>query len=212
MLIQSQVGPVASTQSISAGVQSPLRAGNMGDVIMSELHGRYYENAYRRNLFTAASTAAVATVALGTTASYTGLYLANPIGSTVNIVLLKATWAASVAVPTAGYVVLEAGYSGATNVTAGGAITPSNNFVGVGAAGQALAGAGSATLPIAPVAKAFLSSTGSVATTSTGIQPMGIIDLEGSLILPPGGFAAFATFATNTAAWWFSFSWEEVPV
>jgi hypothetical protein len=39
-----------------------------------------------------------------------------------------------------------------------------------------------------------------------------VIDLEGSIILPPGAFAAFATFATNTAAWWFGLTWEEVPV
>ena len=42
MLIQNQVGPIATTTSISAGLQSPARAGQLGYTIVSELHGRYY--------------------------------------------------------------------------------------------------------------------------------------------------------------------------
>ena len=210
MLIQGQSGPVATTASLSAGIQAPLRQGNMGDTIVSELHGRYYEAAYRRSLFTASNAAAVATVAVGTT-TYTGLVICNPVGSPINMVLNKVSWAASVAVPTAGFLCLETGYNSSTNVTVTTAVTPRNCFVGVGAAGTGLADV-SATLPTAPVAVHFLSTNGSVATTSTGIQNGGVIDLEGSIVLPPGAYAAFATFATNTAAWWFSFGWEEIPV
>lgn len=213
MQIQAKVGPLATMKSLADGTSGiDLRLGNMGDLIMSELHGRYYESTYRRNIFTAASTAAAATVALGTTASYTGLYLGNNNGNTVNLSILKISYATSVAVPTAGYVVLEAGYIASSNITAGGAIIPSNNFVGLGAAGQAIAGAGSATLPVAPVAKYFLSNANTAATTAGNVAAPQVYDCEGSLILPPGAFAAFATFATNTAAWWFSFEWEEVPV
>jgi hypothetical protein len=209
MLIQGQAGPVTTTASLSSGIQVPLRQGNMGDAIMSELHGRYYEAAYRRTLFTASNAAAVATVAIGTT-THTGLVVANPIGSLVNLVLNKVSWAASVAVPTAGFLCLETGYNSGTNVTLTTPVTPRSCFVGVGASGYGVA-AVSSTLPTAPVAVHFLNTNGSVATTSTGIQNGGLIDLEGSIILPPGAYAAFATFATNTAAWWFSIGWEECP-
>ena len=212
MLIQGQVGPIVQTSSIGQGTPSPLRQGNMGDAIMSELHGRYYEAAYRRAIFSAASTAAVATVALTTTASYTGLYLGNNVGNTVNLVLLKCSYAASVAVPTAGFVALETGYISSANITVGGAITPANHFIGVGASAQAVAGAGSATLPVAPAARLFLTNASTQATTLFGGIGPNVVDLEGSIILPPGAFVAFATFATNTAAWWFSFMWEEVPI
>lgn len=211
MLIQGQVGPIVQTSSIGQGTPTPLRQGNMGDAIMSELHGRYYEAAYRRAIFNACNASAVATVAVGTTASYTGLYLANPIGNPFNLVVLKVSYALSVACPTAGYLALEAGYNSGTNVTVGGAITSSSNFFGVGAAGTGLVGAGSATLPTAPIARHFLCNTSTIATTAYNGSAPQVVDLEGSLILPPGAFAAFATFATNTAAWWFGFTWEEVP-
>jgi hypothetical protein len=210
MIVQGQVGALASTSSIASGTQSILRQGNMGDTIMSELHGRYYEACYRRALFSTANSAAVATVALGTTA-YTGLSLANPVGSTVNLVLLKCSYALSVAAPTAGYLGLETGYNAGTNVTHTVAATVSNNFIGVGASGTGLADS-SSTLPTAPINRLMLCNTNTVATTAYNGSAPQVVDLEGSIILPPGAYAAFYTFATNTAAWFFSFTWEEVPV
>jgi hypothetical protein len=213
MRIQGTVGPITSAVSLGQGTKDiDLRLGNMGEAIVSELHARYYEATYRRTVFSAANTAAVATVALTTTASYTGLYLGNNNGNTVNLVLLKASYATSVAVPTAGFVALETGYIASANITVGGAITIANNFIGLGASGQAVAGAGSATLPIAPAARLFLSNANTAATTAGNVAAPQVVDLEGSIILPPGAFIAFATFATNTAAWWFSMAWEEVPI
>lgn len=210
MLVQGQVGAIATTSSIASGTQSVLRQGNMGDAIISELHGRYYESAYRRALFSAASQAAVATVGLGTTA-YTGLSIANPIGSTVNLVLLKFSYALSVAAPSAGYLALETGYNSSTNVTHTAAAVVANNFIGVGASGTGLVDT-SSTLPTAPTARMFLCNTSTIATTAYNGSAPQIIDLEGSIILPPGAYAAPYTFATNTAAWWFSWFWEECPV
>lgn len=209
MLVQGQVGAVATTSSIASGTQAMMRQGNMGDQIMSELHGRYYEAAYRRALFSAASQAAVATVGLGTL-TYTGLSIANPIGSTVNLVLLKASYALSVAAPTAGYLGIETGYNSGTNVTHTAAATVANNFIGVGASGTGLVDT-SSTLPTAPTARLFLCNTSTIATTAYNGSAPQVTDLEGSIILPPGAYAAFFTFATNTAAWWFSWFWEEVP-
>ena len=68
MLIQGQVGP-SSTQSSSPGTNPAVRQGQLGDVIVTELHGRYYEQAYRGNLFTlSVSTAAAITAYTGAAA------------------------------------------------------------------------------------------------------------------------------------------------
>jgi len=210
MLIQGQVGSLASTSSIAVGTQAAIRQGNMGDQIVSELHGRYYEAAYRRALFSAANTAAVATTAIAAT-TYTGLCVSNPVGSTVNLVILKANWSISAAISAAGTLVLQTGYNASTNVTHSVVITPVNNFIGLGATGVALADAG-ATLPTAPASRVILSSDGTLATTGYALGGQQFIDLEGSIILPAGAYISFATSAANTAAWWFSLSWEEVPV
>lgn len=74
MLIQNQVGPIATTTSISPGLQTPSRAGQLGDTIVSELHGRYYETAYRRALFTGATQAVLATATIaGLSTATTGV-------------------------------------------------------------------------------------------------------------------------------------------
>jgi hypothetical protein len=212
MLIQGQVAPIASTQSIAPGTQAPIRTGNLGDLIVSELHGRYYESTYRRAVFSVCSTAAQATVAVGTTASYTGLYIQNPVGSTVNLVLLKANVGATAPASAAAAVVLETGYNASTNITYGGALVPTPNFTGTGASCTAVCGQGSATLPTAAVAKVFLATAGTLASASQPIVPAIVVDLEGAIILPPGAYAAFCTTAINTAAWWFGLTWEEVPI
>ena len=95
-----QVGPVASTISLSPGTQNPLRLGNMGEQIASHLHGRAYEQTYRERRFGACNQAAVAmTAAMATT--YTGLAIANPAGSGFNLSMERFSYANTVAVPTA---------------------------------------------------------------------------------------------------------------
>ena len=209
MIIQGQVGPITSTTSIAAGTQATARMGQLGELIVSELNGRYYEQAYRRQIFSAGNQAAVATVALGTT-TYTGLALSNPIGSPVNLVLLKGSYAASVAIPTAGMLGIETGYNSGTNVTHTAAATVFNSFIGVGSAGTGLVDT-SATLPTAPVHRMSVANLGTVALTSVNVTAPQIIDFEGSIVLPPGAFVAWYTSATNTAAWFFTWMWEEVP-
>ena len=73
MLIQGQVGQPA-VRSISPGANPVMRQGQQSDIIVSELHGRYYEQTYNRNMYTATLTAGTTTsAALSTT--FTGLLL-----------------------------------------------------------------------------------------------------------------------------------------
>jgi hypothetical protein len=103
MILQGNVGQSTSA-SFGAGSPQSLRLGNMGDSIVSELHGRFYEAAYRNSLFRTATTAAVAlTNANQTTANGFSATLAtaaaatpilgvwNPLTSTVNLVILQAS-------------------------------------------------------------------------------------------------------------------------
>jgi hypothetical protein len=140
--------------------------GNLGDGIVSELHGRYYEQAYRRNLFNAANQAATTTTAaLATT--YTGLCLSNPIGSGINIVLTKVGYAFTVAFPAAASIGLMCGYNSSTNVTHTTPGTPRANFFGVGSAGLGLVDT-ACTMPTAPVVTHLFATglTGAITTES----------------------------------------------
>lgn len=204
MLIQAQVGPVATSASLGPSATPVIRLGNMGDTIVSELHGRYYEQTYRSGMFVIANQAVVTTSAALTT-TFTGLVLGNPTTSTVNLVI-QSFGCAQVAVGAAAAVGIMTG----TGATVTASLTPRNRKVG-GAAGQALANAGQ-TLPGTPVLEQVFGSVGSLATTGYALQGAIYVDLAGSLILPPGAFVASYTTIATTSALIFSFSYEEVPI
>lgn len=210
MISQGQVGPQSSTASIGVGVQPPIRLGNMGDLIVSQLHGGHYESAYRRALFSAANQAATTTT-VGLATTYTGLCLSNPVGSGYNVVIEQVGMSFIVAFPAAAALGIMVGYNSGTNVTHTTPVTPRNQFFGVGAAGVALVDA-AATLPTAPVVNTVLGAglTGAITTSvTTGLTNF---DLDGSIVLPPGGYAAiYTSTVSGTSGFFGSFLWQEVP-
>lgn len=187
----------------SAGA-NPLRAGNLGDLIVSQLHGRKYEGAYRSNRFSVANQAAVTTTAaLATT--FTGLVVGNPASSPVNLVMEHFA-AAQFAVGAAGAIGIMGGAS-TTVIT--GTLTVQNRKMG-GSPGYGVASAGQ-TIGT-PVLLDVFGSIGSLATTGYGVEPGIYVDMEGSLIVPPGFFVASYTTIVTTTALIFKMGWEEVPV
>lgn len=210
MQIQGQVGPVASAVALSDGISPPIRQGKLGETIVQHLHGRYFEQAYRRNVFAAANPTGVTGTAFvsGTTTVFLGTCLSNPVGSTVNLALLKVGYQCVVAPASAAAVVLGVGYNSSTNVTHTTALSVRNAFVGVGAAGTGLVDS-SFTCPTAPNTVAVLGQI----TTVLANNAIMWTDLEGSIILPPGGYAIIASLVAAGASGHFgSFMWEEVPV
>lgn len=198
MLIQSATGSVVANAS---GANPTIRSGNQGDIIVSELHGRYYEQNFRGNMFVVASQAAVTTTA-GLATTWTGLAISNPAGSSVNAVVNK-FYVAQFAVGAASAVGIMTG-SGA----AAGSLIPRSCTIG-NPTGKVTASAG-ATIAT-PVLERLVGSVGSLATTGYGLQNAAYIDLEGSLIVPPGFYAASFTSIANTGLL-FGFQWEEVPI
>ncbi|NBR24373.1 MAG: hypothetical protein EBU08_11510 [Micrococcales bacterium] len=211
MITQGQVGALATAQSLAAGSQTITRLGNMGDAIVSELHGRYYETVYRRAGFVASNPTPVTTVAVtsGTTTSgLTGIFLTNPVNSPVNLVLNKVGFSVTVAPAAVMPIMLGVGYNSATAVTQTTALTVRNAYVGVGSSGYGLA----ASVVTVPTAPNFTHILGTVFTTLSTNVPT-IVDLEGSVILPPGGYAGImSTVASGASGFFGSISWEEVPL
>ena len=198
-------------QALSDGVLlNPFRQGRTGEIIASELHGRYYEQAYRGRLFSGANQSGVTTT-VGLATTYVGLCLSNPNGSPVNLVLNKVGYTFLVAFSAASAIGLMVGYKGGTDVTHSTPITPRGNKVG-SPAGYGLLDS-SATLPVAPTVQTILGAglTGAISTIPE--TPGDLVDLEGSIILPPGAFLAFFTStASGTSGALFSMQWEEVAI
>jgi len=209
MIVQGQVGPVATTASIAPGTMAPLRQGNMGESILSKYAPDCYEACYRRQVF-GASVQAARVTSVGLTLAYTGLVLSNAPGNTVNAVVLNVGVAFPVAPAAVIILGLFTGYS-TTAVTHTTAVTPRSLFFGIGASPQCLVDE-SATQPTAAFITHVLGSVGTGAVTVANVTS-GFYDLKGQVILPPGAWCGIYTSqVANTAGFLGSISWMEVPI
>jgi hypothetical protein len=193
-------------QSVAQGFRNTMRGGSGADGVVSEFHGRYYQTTKDGNEFSA-SIQAVATTSVGLSTTYTGLVISNPITSAIDMVVNKVSIMQSVIQATqVEAFAIAVGFNAATNVTHSAALTTRSNLIGSGFTSVGLADT-SATLPTAPFYHTFVTNTGTAIADSTGAM---VVDLEGSIILPPGGYAMWVTPAqASVAGMWFSFSWEE---
>lgn len=197
---------VAGPNAVADGTLSAVRLGKSLEQMVSELQPRYFEQAYRGNVFSASS--AAGTSSAGLAATFTGgICLSNPAGSNKLLVPLKCTSTlivVSAAVTSAGLIV---GYSQAGVVTHTTALVPFSNYLGsgvspVGKVDQA------ATLVGTPAWLDFIASTG----VTAGVWGA-TLDLEGDLVIPPGGYVAIGTtIASPATAHIAGISWIEVPV
>lgn len=207
MQIQGTVGP-QSAQSLGAGTPGNLRLGQMNDVIVSELHGKWYESVYRGNMYSVGMTLTALsanTIALSATATpIIGIW--NPSTSTINCVLAKAklqlgTASTSAVVPGSW---MWASSIGNTAITTG--LTPLNRKTLATAGSQAkgfnistaLTGlTNNLVLQFAAGFGTLVTAQGSTATPL--LSGDCVEEFDGSVIVPPGGcFCLLNTNSTTT--------------
>lgn len=221
-LNQLDVGP-PSAASIGDNQITGVLAGKQGDMIVSQLHGKYYTQAVRGNVYYASSAAAGIVNTIFSNATFLGLLLWNPQGSGKNLSLIKCNVAMDTQASTAasgwGYawlnntgsgVATAAPISGFTAITA----TRGNAVVGVSGQGSSVALVGSgATFTTALLwgrAAAFGSSTGAI-TTQT-VPAMMTEDFDGMMIVPPGTVFAVTSSILSGVTAVSTLFWEEVPI
>jgi hypothetical protein len=190
--VSGQVGP----QLVADGVTTqPYRQGRLAEVIVSELNGRYYEQASRGRLFTAH--AIVTAPVIYTTAAGTGGPLVwNPPNSGVNVSILAVSCPITVVTTVAAALGLT-GNTGQTSApTATTAIdSRSSGLIG----GQASAStpyrvgtpvnAGGFFLPFAQL------HTGALTVDNDSAA---FVDIGGAIVCPPGAWVSIAASATAT--------------
>jgi hypothetical protein len=201
--LTGQVG-LASTNA-GDGSQLPFRQGKTGEIVVQNLHGRYYEQVVRGNVYGASNQAAQAvSVALATT--YTGLCLSNPLGNNRNLVLLSVGYALSVAPAAIASLHLIGSSSPSTDVSHTAAVTPRNMLIGNGATASAKVDS-SATIPT-PVY--LMSLMGGFTAGALPSSPNALFDIAGQIVIAPGGFVALGALTAVTG--FASMVWEEVPI
>jgi hypothetical protein len=201
MLAEVRTGPITQ----SDGAVSPGRSGKTGEIAVTDAHGKYYEAAVRKNVFYAANQAPTAW-GVSTTSATAGFIVSNPAGSPVNLALLQVSFALSVAPAAIAPIALLGGYAAAGIVTHTTTLTPASTYIG-NVKGYGLADASAALVGtptwLMPIAGGFTAAT----LPSSGPT---VVDLGGSIVIPPGGWVSVAALTAVTGM--ASAVWEEIPV
>ena len=215
---QSQL--IIGPQLASDGATPAQRGGRFGEIITSSLHGKYYEQCSRGNVFIGSTaTGGLALLALATSGNNPLLW--NPYGSGVNLSVIKLTLSYVSGTCSVGSVVwATVTPAGSTPATASPIATatqvlPVSALVGGGIKSKTLwAPAVNTFTTTAPV---FLMSTGialnAMASTSTNEPWVNTVESDGVLVVAPGNAitVGFST-TTTTALFQVAIMWEEIPV
>lgn len=228
LIVSGQAGPLV----LGDGVNAPIRQGRGGEVVVQELHGRFYEQAYRGNLFsggmsalTAINNATFTSGTLGATATpIAGVW--NPASSVVNLVILQAVLGITITAATAtgGAPFVWAVSTGNAAVSTGVAAWNRKTLTKNGATGQNVATAALTGLTNNLVVMQASALTGGQATSVTLVEGtvaappsiaggMTVENLDGSIIVPPGGVLALLATTTPVAHSAVSaLVWEEIAL
>ena len=205
---------VGLTNSAGAGLngqQVAMVCGPQQEQLTSQLHGKYFEQARRGNLFFAGITGQVTTVGLATT--YTGLCLSNPVGSGKLLIVDRVTYAFLVAFAAGSAIGIMTGYNATTNVTHTTPVTVRCSRINGSFANPAAVGLvdSSATLPTAPVVHSLFDAGLTGAITTMPKAGPNVVDLEGMIVLDPGAYCAiYTSTASGAASMAAAFQWHEI--
>jgi hypothetical protein len=205
--------PVSGQQGesiLSKGVSTqPIRQGKLAEVIVSELNGRYYEQAVNGRIFIAH--AIVTAPVVYTTAAGTGGPLIWNGSSKTNVSVL----AVGIGITTVTTVAAALGLTGNIGQTAAPTSTTAidsrtSGFIG-GQPSNAtpyrigtVTNAGAFFLPLCDL------HTGALTVDNLG---MGWIDIGGAIVVPPGGWVSIAASATaSTTVAQMAIVYAEVPI
>jgi hypothetical protein len=196
MLIQGTTGPSAPYRD---GAYNTIALGMMGDLLVSELRGRYASAALRGKLFSVTTPAAV-TAAAGTNTPITAaaaalLALYNPIGSGKNLLVNKASVITVSGTP-AGPAWWN--YAVNQNITATPNVTPRNALL-QGAAASVAQGFSNTALTGAAAMTVLRPATRISAVAAGFNESPAFEDIGGDIVVPPGCVLALATAGTGTS-------------
>jgi hypothetical protein len=222
--VSGQVGPQALGDGVST---QPFRQGKSAEVVVQELHGRFYEQVYRGSMFSigCSLTALSAATILLTTSAQPIVGVWNPPTSKVNLVIAQAALIDEINNVTSVALGAFVWASSQNNVSLTAGLNPFNRNTMVSSGSQAKAFSLSTASLLTGLtnnlvvfeAAEFNTASGLLTTTVAAATPTpsvsGVQNFDGSLFVPPGGVLALLnTVSVTTHSVAGRLLWEEVPV
>ena len=219
MILQAKVGQQSNQQGQDIG----LRAGANADLMIGNLHGKYYEAARQGNLFMCSTVIAGKAIPLAAaTLSATALTLHNPAGSGKVFELVSCT----LGIDTVTTICNTVGLLVQRNLAQTGGIPTSTTASYIASCGPSTAASAAATYSAATLTNAQIPGVVSTATLTIPFYPMflfaGITSLQigelthnfdGKLVLGPDSLVSWCTAVTAGAtASVHNMIWAEYPV
>lgn len=199
------VGPRTAQDGVSVG---QLRGGRTGEQLISQVHGQYYEQSSRGNIFMAQ--AIITAPVIWTTEAGTGGPLLWNGSSSVKASILAVGWGVSTVSTVAAAVGLTGGYdqtaapTSTTAIDSQGSLDGGNTTPQISAYRVGTTGTNRWFLPVGDL------MTGALTTTP---QSMNWVRIDGLVTLKQYGFVSFAASATaSTTVMNVCIIWEEIPV
>jgi hypothetical protein len=189
------------------------RQGKQQELQMADRHGRYYTASYAGlSAFAANQAGAVITLFSATPGAYTGLCLSNPAASTVNLVPQTVTGALAVATTGITLLGLVTGYAAAGITVHTTPLTVFSSKLGTVITSPIMQGLADAAATLVGVPT--WTRTFQTLPTTVTVGSLFNVDLNGEIVIPPGGYVCVGATITATAAasFWGSISWEEAPI
>ncbi len=202
---------VAGPTNYSDGTGSSERQSRTGEMLSSNVHGKYYDQAFRGKLFHCDFGVAATGIAIPAIGTSTGVALYNPAGTGVNLSIISVRFSI-----VSGTIVLGSlMHALNTNVTAA-ATTGTAGVVVPGLAGSGVTPLGkplyTVTLPANPTQARVAVYKNATATTS---QTLAVIEdlVDGQIALAPGATWSLVMVGSDTSPLWkISCTWEEIPI
>ena len=192
-----------STTSATDGANLAVLQGKSGEVVDTNLHGKWYTAAYRNRVFIGSTLFAgvtVAAVSVGTAPTYT---IFNPLGSGVNLELISFDLSAPLATTMViGTIYGAMSIQTPTSVTAGG----STISIPVGGGGTSQAKLYTAATTTAATQLMILGTI--TATTYAAVH----YEFDGKVVLAPGSCFSVLSSPVQTGVADISTVWAEWPI
>lgn len=205
MPIQALVGPAGP---LTAGATPQLRLGPTGEIVQNQMYGKYYE-ATRLGLVFTGTQAATGLAMLTATSTTLNFVFFNPPASGKRAIFIKTTLGYVSATMTAGSLVYAVNATSVTTVTGTAGVINNNLQFGPASAMQVLTTATiGATMTLLRPSRLSQVVQAATATNAPWIWDE---DLDGSIVVPPGGALSIGGNISIGNVVVTAFTWIEIP-